>query len=250
MNEIINSLFNRRSTRVFEQTSVSPEIKQLLLECALQAPTAGNQVLYNIIDVTDNDLKEKLANSCDNQPFIATAPLVFIFVADNRRWFRSFDLAGANPRPMGVGDIMLAFSDACIAAQNVVVTAESLGLGSCYIGDILEQCETHRQLLELPTHCIPACMLVLGYPTTEQKARKKPTRIDTKYVVGENRYPQLTDEQIRECYLDQQKRDGKAEIKPFDEYMTAFCKRKYNSDFSKEMTRSVVEYLKDFNEFI
>ena len=45
----------------------------------------------------------------------------------------------ANPRIPGVGDLLLATTDATIAAQNAVVATESLGIGSCYIGDILEQ---------------------------------------------------------------------------------------------------------------
>ncbi len=187
-------------------------------------------------------LKKALSITCDNQPFIATAPLVFVFVADNTRWTRSFEIAGANPRDIAVGDLMLAVSDTCIAAQNMVVAAESLGLGSCYIGDILENCEKHRKMLNLPLHTVPICMLVIGYPTEKQKERVKPSRFDKKFVVGENTYPHLTDEQLVECY---ESREG-LNMKSFDDYMKAFCNRKYNSEFSKEMTRSVSEYLKAF----
>ena len=111
-------------------------------------------------------------------------------------------------------------ADACIAAQNAVTAAESLGIGSCYIGDILEQCRFHRQLLHLPEYVVPCAMLVLGYPTRQQKERPKPARCALEHIVHTNAY---------------------------DAWMEAFCKRKYESDFSREMTRSVEEYLKAFD---
>ena len=81
---------------------------------------------------------------------------------------------------------MLAVNDAVIAAQNAVCASESLGIGSCYIGDIMEQCEFHRQLLQLPPYVFPAAMLVFGYPVQQQKEREKPVRCDLNYIVHEN----------------------------------------------------------------
>ena len=69
---------------------------------------------------------------------------------------------------------MLAITDTAIAAQNAVVAAESLGIGSCYIGDIMENCEEQRRLLQLPEYVFPAVMLVFGWPTMQQKQRQKP----------------------------------------------------------------------------
>ena len=68
---------------------------------------------------------------------------------------------------------MLAITDTAIAAQNAVVAAESLGIGSCYIGDIMENCEEQRRLLQLPEYVFPAVMLVFGWPTMQQKQRQK-----------------------------------------------------------------------------
>ena len=65
---------------------------------------------------------------------------------------------------------MMACSDALIAAQNAVVAAESLGIGSCYIGDVLEQAEIHAELLDLPRHTLPVAMLCFGRPA--QPARR------------------------------------------------------------------------------
>ena len=79
MNEVLQQLHARKSTRVFEPRPISKEEKRLILEAAVQAPTAGNQQLYTILDITEQSLKDKLAVTCDNQPFIAKAPMVLVF---------------------------------------------------------------------------------------------------------------------------------------------------------------------------
>lgn len=239
MNTIIESLMNRKSMRVFEKKEISQENKELILKAATAAPTAGNQQLYTILDITDQGIKDKLAVTCDNQPFIATAPMVLIFCADVKKWYDAFVEADANPRKPGVGDLLLAVSDANIAAQNAVVAAESLGIGSCYIGDIMENREEHKRLLNLPDWVFPAAMLVFGYPTQQQLERQKHQRVDMQYIVHKNVYKALSSQQLRNMF------DKKTGSKTYDEWMKAFCERKYNSDFSKEMTRSVMAYLKE-----
>src|SRR6056297_1236777 len=173
LNSIIESLFERKSVRDFEDRAISRTDKETILQAAMQAPTAGNQQLYTILDITDKQLKERLSATCDHQPFIAGAPMVLIFCADIKKWYDAFLEAGASPRKPGAGDLMLAVSDATIAAQNSVVAAESLGIGSCYIGDIMENCEEHRKMLNLPEWVFPSTMLVFGYPTQQQKERPK-----------------------------------------------------------------------------
>ena len=239
-NAITESLRNRKSVRAFEDRQIPENIKQEILRCAAQAPTAGNQQLYTILDITDQALKEKLAVTCDSQPFIAKAPLVLIFCADAGKWHDAYIEAGCGPRAPGAGDLMLAVCDAAIAAQNAVTAAESFGIGSCYIGDIMEQCETHRELLELPAYVFPALMLVFGYPTQQQMSREKPERFDMKHIVHENTYRRMDGPELREML------SQRAGSRGYDEWVKAFCERKYNSDFSREMGRSVIEYLKEF----
>ena len=245
MNDTMRALFARKSVRAFEAKEVPGEVKAALLQAAFQAPTAGNQMLYTILDITDEALKSDLAELCDHQPFIAKAPVVLIFLADCRRWLDLYRAAGLSPRAAGPGDLLLAMADAIIAAQNAVVAAESFGLGSCYIGDILENCEAVRARLSLPDEVVPAAMLVLGYPTAQQSARKKPERFDAKQIVFENAYRTLTKEEHRAMYLEREARAGKPDT-DFEASVTAFCKRKYEGDFSLEMSRSAASYLRAF----
>ena len=168
-NPILQSLFDRKSVRVYEEKPIPAEMKQAILEAAAQAPSAGCQQLYTILDITDPALKEALAESCDHQPFIAKAPLVLVFCADCKKWYDAYLETGCTPRTPGVGDLMLAVTDAAIAAQNAVVAAESFGIGSCYIGDIMENCDTQRSLLHLPDYVFPAVMLCSAGPPSNRR---------------------------------------------------------------------------------
>jgi len=240
MNETIRELYKRKSVRAFTEQPIAAEEKRAILEAAMAAPTAGNQQMYTILDITDEELKQRLSVSCDNQPFIAKAKLVLIFCADFQKWYDAFLEAGCEPRKPGVGDLMLAVSDTNIAAQNAVVAAQSLGIGSCYIGDIMENAETQRQLLSLPPYVFPAAMLVFGYPTKGQLERPKPPRSDMRHIVHENGYRDMDAGELKQML------SVKAGARDFEQWIAAFCNRKYHSDFSKEMTRSVQVYLDDF----
>ncbi len=240
MNEVMRQLYERKSVRAFEDREIPGDVKRQILESATQAPTAGNQQLYTILDITDQRLKEKLVVTCDNQPFIAKAKMVLIFCADCQKWYDAFLAGGCEPRKPGAGDLLLAVSDANIAAQNAVVAAESFGIGSCYIGDIMENCETHRELLNLPDYVFPAAMLVFGYPTEQQKERVKPKRAELKHIVHENEYRKMEQEELAQML------SKHAKARPYEEWLKAFCERKYNSKFSREMTRSVEAYLEKF----
>ncbi|MBQ3079609.1 MAG: nitroreductase family protein [Clostridia bacterium] len=240
MNDVIRQMTDRKSVRVFTDREIAPEEKNAILVSAVMAPTAGNQQLYTIIDVTDEEKKQALCESCDHQEFIKDAKLVLVFAADCKKWYDAYLASGSFPRAPGAGDLMLAVTDAAIAAQNAVNAAWSLGIGSCYIGDIMENCEMQREILSLPKYVFPCVMLVFGFPTEQQKRREKPKRADLKHIVHENGYREMDEEELREMFS---KRAGE---KGFDEWMKAFCLRKYNSDFSREMTRSVDKYLSDF----
>ena len=241
MNEVIRQLHARKSMRVYTEREITPEEKRAILEAAVQAPTAGNQQLYTILDITDQKLKEALVETCDHQPMIAEAKLVLVFCADCKKWYDAYLATDCQPRKPGVGDLMLAVCDTMLAAQNAVTAAESLGIGSCYIGDVMENCERQRELLQLPEYVFPVGMVIFGFPNEQQQKRPKPERVAMEYVVHENGYRPLTDAQLEAMWTPRG-----ANAKSYTEWMQAFCNRKYNSDFSKEMTRSVAEYLKQF----
>ena len=244
MNEVLRQLHDRKSVRVYEDRPVPEDVKRAVLEAAIQAPSAGNMALYTILDITDPEIKQKLSVSCDNQPFIATAPMVLVFCADYRRWYDVFCKYVDQVRKPDMGDLFLAEADTLIAAQNAVVAAHSLGLGSCYIGDITENYEYHKQLLNLPKYVVPAAMLCMGYPAAQQLSRAKPPRHAVESLVHENGYSLEKAGEMADMLAIQQGKSGEE----LADYIRRFCKRKWNSEFSEEMSRSCTEMVKDWRK--
>lgn len=256
MNQVMDALMKRKSVRAYEEREISAEARAEIRKAALRAPTAGNLMLYSIVDVTDQKIKDQLAVTCDHQPFIARAPMVWVFLADYQRWYDYFLASGVDAlcaqRKMSMqrpeeGDLFLACCDALIAAQNAVIAAESFGIGSCYIGDIMKQYETHKELLNLPQYVFPICMLVFGYPTQQQKDREYTTRFDEKFIIFENQYHRLGNEEFDEMFAESQSRlpKGKA-MQGIANFGQAMYLRKFSVDFSVEMRRSVREIMKEW----
>jgi len=256
MNQVMEVLMKRKSIRAYEEREVGAEVRAEILKATLRAPTAGNMMLYSILDIIDQKVKDKLAVTCDNQPFIARAPMVWVFLADYQRWYDYFLASGVEELCLRRGmvfekpsesDLFLACCDAMIAAQNAVIAAESFGLGSCYIGDIMEQYETHRELLNLPHYVFPIGMVVFGYPTQQQKDQGYTPRFDEKFIVFENQYRQLGKDEFDEMFAERQSRlpRGKA-MEGIENVGQATYLRKFSADFSMELRRSVREWLKQW----
>ncbi len=257
MNPTLETIFKRRSVRAYSDQGLTPEEKSLILQAAFRAPTAGNMMLYTIIQVEDQALKDRLAVTCDNQPFIASAPLVLLFLADYQRWMdyyqhcraeeRCLELGGT-PRQPGEGDLMLACCDALIAAQNAVIAAESLGISSCYIGDILEQYEVHRDLFDLPRYALPVALLCFGHP--RGAAGGVVPRFDPCYVAFTDRYHRLSGEEFEAMYAPMLERRSPQDQLPLGAQNLGQLNylRKFTADFSIEMTRSVKAMIKSWTE--
>ncbi len=109
-----------------------------------------------------------------------------ISLTDYRRWYRKFQQAGCNPPEPRFSDLILAENDAVIAAHVACMAAESLGVGSCYIGDVIEQWKIHRNIFNLPPCTAPVSMLVFGHPAELQKKRQQTSRFPKGIIVFEN----------------------------------------------------------------
>ena len=257
-NRTIELLLNRRSVRKYADRPVSDADRASLFECAMRAPTAGNMMLYSMIEVTDQKLKDRLAVTCDNQPFIAKAPLVVLFLADYQRSYDFYLASGADKwaearglefRSPEEGDLMLAVNDALIAAQSMVTAAESLGIGSCYIGDMMKNYELHRELFELPDYTFPVTLLCFGYPAGDGPKVRIP-RFDAEYLRFENSYKQHDKDKLLKMYdgLEKWQRGGKEHIYEEGNIGCYQYRRKFDADFTHEMNRSVRAALENWKK--
>ena len=256
MNKTIELMLNRRSVRTYADKTIGDDEKQLLFDCAMRAATAGNMMLYSMIEVSDQAIKDKLVASCDDQPFIAKAPLVVLFLADYQRMADFYLASGADKwaasrglkyRTPEEGDLFLAMNDALIAAQSMVTAAESLGIGSCYIGDIMENYETHREMFNLPEYTFPVTLVCFGYPKGKGPLTQIP-RFEEKYVRFNNSYQSFDDDEILNLFdrLETWQHRGKPHEYEEGNIGCYQYQRKFDADFTREMSRSVRAALRNW----
>jgi nitroreductase len=223
----------------------------------MRAPTAGNMMHYSMIEVADQEVKEKLVKTCDNQPFIAKAPYVLLFLADLQRWYDLFEYSGVpeyckshNEKYMTpqVSDLLLASCDALIAAENAVIGAEALGIGSCYIGDIMENIEIHREMFNLPKWVFPITLLCFGHPKRDQSTRKILPRFPKEYLFFKDQYKLKSNQDFEEMLLNHFKIKDDKFFQDTQNIGQSVYVRKTGSDFAAEMRRSVRVALKDWSK--
>lgn len=194
MNETIRTQLEHRTIREFKDQKIPHQIFEQLLEVARRTATSTGMQASSIIRVTNPDMKKKIAEIC-NQEYVARVTELLIFIVDQ---YRNNQIAKEkNCFVETAGDMdrfFAAFTDACIMAQNIVIAAESMGLGTVYLGSILNDSEKICELLKLPKLTFPVIGLGLGYPN--QNPQIKP-RMEMKLRVFENTY------KVFESYLDQ-----------------------------------------------
>lgn len=249
MNETINLINNRMSLRKYANKKITDEELNIILNSSMRAPTAGNMMLYSILVVKDLETKKKLSKTCDNQPFIEKSDVILIFLGDLQRWYDYYDLCNVKEfcesnsktfKTPDEGDFILSMEDAIIAAQTGAIAAESLNIGSCYIGDIIENYEIHKDMLNLPPWVYPACMLCLGHYEDDKK-RIISNRFSKEYIVFNEKYKRLDKTDLENMFKEKNfPLENKYNAKNFGQFIYS---RKTGSDFSKEMCRSARKIL-------
>ena len=152
MNKTIETILNHRSIRSFTDRLLTEEEVRLLVESAQSASTSSYIQAYSIIGVTDPDKKRKLAELAGNQPYVEKNGHLFVFCADLYRHDKIARKKGVDITASleGTETFMVSVIDAALAAQNMSIAAESMGLGICYIGGIRNNLNEVSELLETP----------------------------------------------------------------------------------------------------
>jgi nitroreductase len=149
---------NRRSCRHFEPQSVEPEKIEILKKAALWSPTSKNNRPWEFIVVDDPKTLESLSMCKPHgASFVKNAPLAIVVTGDPLK-----------------SDVWV--EDCSIAAILVQMTAEDLGLGSCWVQIRLRQHDSEQsasnyigKLLNIPDHLETLCVIAIGY---KQRATK------------------------------------------------------------------------------
>lgn len=172
MNYNIDNALNHKTIREFKDQKVEKDIVENLLEVANHSASSNGMQLFTIIRVTDQEIKDKLSE-IGRQEYMRRAPELWIFVAD---LYRNHSIAKENgtenDEMISFDKFIQAFTDSVIAAQNVVSSVESMGLGTNYYGNIHNSTQDIINLLKLPKYTYPVVGLGFGYPN--QNPQLKP----------------------------------------------------------------------------
>jgi hypothetical protein len=152
---------------------------------------------YSIVVTRDPELREKLYHAHKEQSMVRDAPVFLTFCADFNRMRRWLRLSEAPDNFDNFMSFMVAAIDAVLVSQNVALAAESHGLGICYIGSTLANCDQVGEVLELPVSVVPVVGFSLGYPAEDPAPRD---RLPLHGLVHNETYQPYTDEQIKDIY--------------------------------------------------
>lgn len=192
---VINLLRSRRSIRIFKPVEVPDELVEILVEAGQRAPTYLE--LYSIIWVKDEGKRRELARLC-HEEIVGKASVLFVVCADLRRAYRLLDLLGhehvltSDKHPV---ETVMAIFDAALAAENIVVAAESIGLGSVILDCPLLEAPQVSELLNLPRGVVPLILLCIGMRAESPPLRP---RLPLHTILHVDEYSEPSDEELAE----------------------------------------------------
>lgn len=237
-NETLRLLIERASCRSFEDKKIPDDILQLIFEAGIHSPTGGNLQPYSIIKIENDETKNKLAELCE-QKFIASAPVNLLFCID---WHRIERWANIEIAPFSANKsfrhFWISFQDTIICAQNICTAVDALGLGSVYIGTIIEFLRELRDMFKLPKGVLPVVLLCIGYPKHKPSIRKK---LSADVIVHNEVYHEMTDEEIVQAFNEKYP-DYKIQIT--DEKLKTIyevCCKVHNEEFANKCIEKIKE---------
>lgn len=205
MNQTIKNQLNHRTIREFTDEKIDETTINTLLDVVNMSASSNGMQNMSVIRITDPKIKEMLAEN-GNQEYMARATELWIFIVDlNRNYQIAKEMGNENDNIISFDKFIQGFTDAIIAAQNLTVAVESLGLGANYFGNIHNDTKNVIELLKMPKLTYPA--VGVGFGVSNQNPQIKP-RLDIKLKTYENSY------KTYDSYLDM--------IKNYDQEMTTY----------------------------
>ncbi len=199
-NQTLDFIYHRRSIRAYKPTPLTQKQIASMIQAAQSAPSSNFLQCSTIIRITDSDKRKKLAHYSGDQNYIYQAPEFWVYCAD---FNRHFQIDATIPLERAE-QLLVGCIDTALMAQNTVIAAQSLGLGTVYIGGLRNNISEVTQLLALPKYVIPLFGLCIGYP--DQEPEMKP-RLPSELVFFENQYQPINqtllaqyDEKIENYY--------------------------------------------------
>ncbi|MDD2702806.1 MAG: nitroreductase family protein [Candidatus Omnitrophica bacterium] len=168
MNDTLRTIFNRKSVRSYTDAAVSKEQLMTLVKAGMAAPTAVDRRLWDFILITDKAMLKKLAEALPYAKMAGNAAAAIVVTGDLDRQF-------------GGKDASLWMLDCSAASENILLAAESMGLGAVWTAVFPDQERilAVRKILGIPEHVVPLNFIPIGVPAGDEKPKDKfnPARI-------------------------------------------------------------------------
>jgi nitroreductase len=155
-----DAIINRRSIRTYKKQELPKATVEKLLEAARQAPSAGNVQPWKFVVAQSQKMKESVSEAAYGQKSLLEASVIIVVCADEKRAEESYGQRGKS---------LYCIQDTAAAIQNILLSACSLGLGTCWIG-AFEEAEV-KKAINAPKEVRPVALIPVGYPNESPKAR-------------------------------------------------------------------------------
>lgn len=253
--ELHDVIHGHRSIREYEDREVSQELLEQILDAGIRASSSGNMQPYSIIVTRDKELKNKLYTAHMEQSMVVDAPVLLTFCADFNRMRKWLMLQDAPVHFDNFMSFMIGAVDACLAAQNCALAAENAGLGICYMGSTLANCDQIGELLNLPPNVVPIVGYSLGYPAEAPALRD---RLPKHGLVHYEQYQDYSDEEIQDIYAERNEKGWQRymdipRLKEMTERLglknlaQIYTVAKYTKESHLEFSQTVLNYLEKQN---
>ena len=185
----LETALSHRSIRKFTGEPISAEMLDAVLRAGQAASTSSFLQTTHIVRVTDIEKRKQLRAVGSNQHYIETCAEFLVFCLDLAKHKKIDAEAQTDWTEM----VLVGAIDAGIMAQNVLLTAESLGLGGVYIGSLRDNARETNAILGLPQQVMPLFGMSLGHPAQDPLMRP---RLPQECVVSENGYRPLDSDKL------------------------------------------------------
>lgn len=172
MNQTLKLMQSHCSVRHYSTEPVTTSMVHSILTSAQCASTSSFVQAYSVIQVTDDNVRKKISEIAGGQVWVAQAPVFFVFCADLTRLIQSCSTHDIKSESGYTEQSLVATVDTALFGQNVILAAESEGLGGVFIGGIRNDPHAICNLLDIPEHVFPVFGMCLGFPS--QKRAIKP----------------------------------------------------------------------------
>ncbi|WP_334352384.1 oxygen-insensitive NADPH nitroreductase [Companilactobacillus sp. HBUAS56257] len=179
MNPTIKKMTEHVSVRNFTDQKITDDQKKALVAAAQSGSTSEFVQAFSIIEITDPDLRNELADITISSPHVKKADTFYVFVADLNRQASILKAQNQSLDSLkNMESLIVSIVDTTIAAQNMAIAAESMDLGICYIGSLRNNIKRVAELLKLPEFTLPVFGMTIGVPAIKNQHKPRLPKIN------------------------------------------------------------------------